>query len=227
MIELARVLHYGLKGRDVTAVQLALRVAKYRKDDPTGRYGTKTVHQVNEFKHAHGIREEHGYGPKAHAALWRDFGSAARTLYGQAAANIAHHHMVHHVVGAAIYGWNERAYMHYTQDGRRMQDFGPPPNVPNWTDCSGFATWCYKSGGAPDPNGFGYNGYGFTGTQLLHGTRISQPTLACLVFYGTPTVTHVAVYVGDGRVVSMGNELGPQLLPISFGMPINQIRSYF
>ena len=110
-----------------------------------------------------------------------------------------------------------------------MQDFACPPNVPNYTDCSGFATWTYKCGGAPDPNGFGYNGYGFTGTMLVHGKQVSLSgplNKGDLIFYGHP-VSHVAVYIGSGRVVSFGSEVGPLLLEMRYRSDINCARRYF
>ena len=55
----------------------------------------------------------------------------------------------------------------------------------------GFVTWCYKSGGASDPNGFDYNGYGFTGTLLQHGKQVPLGSIRAgdLVFYGHPVST--------------------------------------
>lgn len=225
MIPLARHLSMGMKGRDVTAVQLALRNAKMREHKPTGRYGRATKHQVGEFKRHAGVHEL-GYGPGTHKHLWPYFGRTARHLYAEAANNIEKTHVVHGVVAAGMLGYNERDVIHYTQDGRRMQDFAPPPNVPNWTDCSGFDTWTYKSGGAPDPNGFGYNGYGFTGTMIEHGTEISTPVVGCLVFYGHP-ISHVALYIGNGRVISHGSEAGPNLEEVHYRGDFNHYRRYF
>lgn len=226
---LARHLHYGLKGRDVTAVQLALRKAGVRHRQPTGRYGRETVAQVAVFKKQHGIRVELGYGAKTHAALWPSFGRVARALYQDAYKALHQQTVAERVVAAAIYGWAHRDVIHYTQDARRMTDFLPPPNVPNYTDCSAYVTWAYKSGGAPDPNGFHYNGYGFTGSQLANGERVSLAALhlADLVFYGEPVVGHVAVYVGSGKVVSHGSEAGPLLLDLHYRGDVNSARRYF
>jgi len=228
-VPLVRHLHYGLKGRDVTAVQLALRNAHVRKDGPTGKYGVNTKHQVGEFKKHHRIKLEEGYDEKTHKALWPYFGATAYALYKDVHDDKLALPMRQAVVDAAMYGYGQRAYMHYTQDSRRMTDFAPPPNVPNWTDCSGFATWCYKTAGAPDPNGLGYNGYGFTGTMLKHGRNVSLSgplRKADLIFYGRPVVTHVAIYVGNGRVVSFGSEPGPLLLDMHYRYDINCARRY-
>lgn len=225
MIPLARHLSVGMKGKDVTAVQLALRSAKVRNNKPTGKYRAPTKHQVGEFKRHHGVHEL-GYGPGTHKHLWPYFGPVARELYAQAAKNIGKSQVVHDVVAAGMLGYDERDVVHYTQDGRRMEDFAPPPNVPNWTDCSGMCTWEYKSGRAPDPNGFHYNGYGFTGTMLENGTVISTPVVGCLAFYGHP-VSHVALYIGGGRVISHGSEAGPLLLDVHYRSDFNHYRRYF
>lgn len=226
-VPLIRHLHYGMKGKDVTAVQLALRNARFRNDAPTGHYGVKMKHEVGEFKKSQGIRLEVGYDVKTHRALWPHFGPVAHDLYKTMYQNRQYLPMRQGVVDTALFGYDQRTVMHYTQDGRRMTDFAPPPNVPNWTDCSGFATWCYKSAGAPDPNGFRYNGYGFTGTMLQNGRKVSPASLvkADLIFYGSP-VSHVAIYVGSGRVISFGSEVGPLLLDMHYRSDFNQCRRY-
>jgi cell wall-associated NlpC family hydrolase len=76
------------------------------------------------------------------------------------------------------------------------------------TDCSSFVTLCYKEGGAPDPNRRGYDGYGFTGTLWPRGVKVYTPRIADLVFYGwgrSGWPTHVALYVGNGEVISFGS----------------------
>lgn len=123
------------------------------------------------------------------------------------------------IVAAAMWGYYNRDAIHYSQSGMRMKDFGPPPNVPNNTDCSGFATWCYKAAGARDPNGRGFDGTGYTGTLWGHGTAIPRAQLqpGDLVFYRNPLSvnSHVAVYVGNGKVSSHGQEAGPLLEDIT------------
>lgn len=73
------------------------------------------------------------------------------------------------------------------------------------TDCSGFASLVYKAAGAPDPNGAGYSGQGYTGTLASHGQRTDRPLPGDLVFYGTAPFHHVTVYVGNGLCVSHGS----------------------
>lgn len=75
------------------------------------------------------------------------------------------------------------------------------------SDCSGFATLCYKQAGAPDPNGLHYNGYGYTGTLLQHGKKTNTPQPGDLHFWNGPA--HVCVDVGGGKVIGWGGSPGP------------------
>lgn len=83
--------------------------------------------------------------------------------------------------------------------------YGPPQPVK--TDCSGFATLCYKQANLPDPNGLGYTGQGYTGTLLAHGRRTSNPQPGDLAFWHNPD--HVCVYIGDGQCIGFGSPPGP------------------
>jgi hypothetical protein len=84
------------------------------------------------------------------------------------------------------------------------------------TDCSAFATLCYKAAGAPDPNGFDYNGSGNTGTMWARGQYIGSDNNRAqpgdLAFYGTQgrgrshaITTHVGVYIGGGQMIDFGS----------------------
>ena len=91
--------------------------------------------------------------------------------------------------------------------------FGPTPRI---IDCSAFAILCYKAAGYPDPSGTNaYDGYGWTGDMITNCKPIpastAQPSDLC--FYG-PSVSdtkHVTVYVGNGLVVSMGQQGDPSI----------------
>lgn len=135
------------------------------------------------------------------------------------------------IIAAAWYAYYHRNSIGYTQSAERGRDFGPPPNVPGNTDCSAFATWCYKSAKCRDPNGLGYSWIGYTGTLVKHGHRLSskgQLIYGDLVFYGGSRSVpgHVAVYVGQGKVISHGSSPGPLLLAVGY-RPIIDMRSYF
>lgn len=141
------------------------------------------------------------------------------------------------IMAAAMWGYYNKDAMHYAhpsnpaQSAKRMKDFGPPPNVPEWSDCSSFATWCYKVAGAVDPNGNNYNGSGYTGTLWNHGRKVSVAQLRAgdLCFYGNPASvnSHVTVYVGLGKVVSHGSEEGPFVTDVKYRSDFTGCVTYF
>lgn len=229
-LPLPRPLHYGLKGRDVWAVQRTLHQIGIRpQKKSTGFYGHLTEDQMREYKTRHDLPHTGGYGKLAHQHLYPRMDGYAQLRMKQAYEELHQESTIDKIVRIALYAYSQRDVIHYSQDfARRMSDFGPPPNVPNYTDCSGLATWVYKCAGAPDPNGFGYNGYGYTGTMTAHGTKVSLASLrkGDLIFYGFP-VSHVAIYIGGGRVVSHGSEPGPLLLNMYYRSDVNHARRYF
>lgn len=93
------------------------------------------------------------------------------------------------------------------------------------TDCSGFATLCYRAGGAPDPNDAHYNGSGNTTTLQDQGTgrKVSRKKLqaADLVFYSNPD--HVGVYDGNGYVIEFGSQGGPRKVPVNYRTITNML----
>lgn len=103
---------------------------------------------------------------------------------------------------------------HYNrQAGRRIYHTFDGPG-PFQTDCSGFATTIYEMAGAPDPNGFKYNGQGSTSPQFKHGKPVSDPQPGDLVFYGAPVAAgggaHVGIYIGDNELVDFGSGTHPK-----------------
>ena len=87
-------------------------------------------------------------------------------------------------------------------------------------DCSTFVTWCYWMAGAPDPNGLGYAGFGFTGSLLSHGQHIGlkQVKPGNVIVYGPGSGWHTALVVEAGEdpmTVSMGEQGDPSLVRVS------------
>ncbi len=120
------------------------------------------------------------------------------------------------IVQWAKWGVAHEGSIHYTQSGSR-DDFlrREPGTLPLYTDCSGFATACYRWAGAPDPNGLGYRAVGYTGTMLGHGRRVSSCKPGDLIVYGGGTGHHVVIAVEAGTdplCVSHGSERGPALV---------------
>lgn len=173
------------------------------------------------------------YGPRAHVKLanyYDDYGASrlraiarARQVASVQAAGVAAMNLV----------INNRGAIHYTQSSLRMSGVRGrlvPPGFGRYEDCSSEATWmayvmdqvARRFGGSfPDPNGLGYNGQGYTGTQTAHGVPVSAfagPIARTFVFYGWP-VGHVAVKKSMARVMSMGSERGPLDEPVGYRTP--------
>jgi cell wall-associated NlpC family hydrolase len=107
-----------------------------------------------------------------------------------------------------------------------------PPSLfggefPEGIDCSAFATLCYKAAGAPNPSGGKYTGYENTGTMIANGRRTPSPQPADLIFYGQPVSYphHVAVYIGDGKIVNMGGPNEPVVENVS-DVPLEHLGYY-
>ena len=94
---------------------------------------------------------------------------------------------------------------------------------PKKLDCSMFYTWCYRVGGAKDPNRRGYSGIGWTGTLMDLGKKIEFKDLRVgdAVIYGAYPGSHGAIVVkladkpGDVLTVSMGQNGDPSYVKIS------------
>ena len=116
--------------------------------------------------------------------------------------------------------------IHYSQ-ARPMTHLGDIPERGYTADCSGYATSAYywaeqfTKFKVADPNGFGYTGYGFTGSLLAENRRRRVPLdrkffVGDLALYGTSlsNTTHVVIcrrngLVGSAIWSSHGSEVGP------------------
>ena len=120
------------------------------------------------------------------------------------------------IVTAARWGIEHERSIHYGE----VRPMPLTRALPLTTDCSGFVTLCYRLAGAPDPNGLGYSGQGWTGTLLLHLASI--PAFAArrgdLVVWGAYPGRHVALVLEPGAdplLCSHGQERGPLALRFS------------
>jgi len=112
------------------------------------------------------------------------------------------------IVAAARWGIEHEPQIHYGQ----VRPMPLARALPLTTDCSGFVTLCYFLGGAPDPNGLGYNGQGWTGTLLRHLQETSAPQPGDVVVWGAYPGRHCALVLepgGDPLLASHGAEHGP------------------
>lgn len=120
------------------------------------------------------------------------------------------------VVEHAQWGVANEPSIHYRQS-RPIDGLNQPHKLPLYTDCSGFSTCCYRWAGAPDPNGNGYNGQGYTGTMLASCQHISQAEAKAgdLIVYGNYPGEHVVIVQvpgADPMTISHGQEAGPMLV---------------
>jgi hypothetical protein len=231
LVPFKRQIKYHMIGADVLATKRALAHAGLRKWGYgfTKTAGRRWVRDIRNFQQRHGLHVDGVYGPQTHAKLVKFFDRYAASLYN-------HYHPPKvvtskrsQIVSTAIFGYNHRGSIHYTQSGLRMYGVRNrirPPRVTYYEDCSSFATWCYWVAGALDPNGLGYNGYGFTGTLASHGKRVATPRPGDLVFYGWFPYRHVAIYIGGGKIISHGSEVGPVLTTPHYRSDFSHYRSY-
>ena len=124
------------------------------------------------------------------------------------------------IVGWAKWGVANHAGFTYSEGPQRMSGIGHPGVLPVVCDCSAFVTLCYNWAGAPDPNGQNYDGQGYTGTLLSHGTPISvsQAIPGDVIVYGPGTGWHTALIVeagADPLTVSMGEQGDPSFVRVS------------
>ena len=121
------------------------------------------------------------------------------------------------VVTTATSAVPHRGQFTYSEGADRMAWLKAPGKLPVSCDCSSFATMVYYMAGAPDPNGLGYDGQGYTGTLLSNRSNVhvmAKDVLpGDLVVYGGGSGEHVAIVTqvtnGDIMTVSMGQQGDP------------------
>jgi hypothetical protein len=242
VVPFVRELEQGMVGLDVVAVKRALSRAGYIEWAPGGAFsnvaGPFFVTSLNRFKRAKGLKQDGKYSFPTHEALrksrrrrsrseWAFDRLAIHTLEGK--LQTPEERVLDGILAACDQAILRRDLIRYAQV-RPYPDMLPYPNLPNVCDCSQFVTWCYRSGGAPDPNGEvggTFWRYGFTGTLWLNQEVplvLSMIRLGDLVFYGTPWraggAAHVAICreirAGKPWVGSMGSDSGPLNLPADY-----------
>jgi hypothetical protein len=215
-----RDLKRGSRGKDVKAVQLALRnfyrAKKLGKGPaPTGFFGVGTRRALKEFQRRRGLERDGVYGIKSHRHLSAHMGPTALKLMVEAkskAEKKGPKGMRARIVATAMYAYNHAAWrMNYTQGSLRddwLWNRCRPPCTPSYADCSSFAEWCYWVAGAPHPSGWAWRAIGWTGSQITKGRRYSSnPQVGDLAFYyGGSGIGHVTVVVSSTRCVSFGSE---------------------
>ena len=235
----------GDRGAAVKALQLCLRRAlgSHAVNNLKGDYGTLTIKDVARWeagqqKKGHNILVSgRSFGPKGWELMEKHIKAlpeAQRLLAKQAildaaqAAQDTADALRREIVAAAWSAYERRMGIAYSQYRPMPKSLGAARAM----DCSTFTTLAYKDAGAPDPNGRGYDGYGFTGTLWVRGTSVSvaDANKADMVFYGYhPSIPgapgHVALYVGNGRVLSLGS-YPMRYLPVYYRSDVRGVKSY-
>jgi peptidoglycan hydrolase-like protein with peptidoglycan-binding domain len=210
--------------------KLAMYVRRFQRAHKlkvTGEIDLATHNALSRaYKGKNGAVHAYGYYGKAGATVMT---AVTKKLRAQEKYLLSSGSVKSRGVAAALMTVRHRSVIHYTQGALRMSGVTRkmyPPNYPHYADCSAHATWVYFVAGAPDPNGLGYNGYGYTGTQQRRGRSVrwqAAPILA-LAFYGRP-IGHVGTVVKRGMVVSHGSEIGPLLVAINY-RPVVLVKVY-
>jgi hypothetical protein len=234
-VPVPRTLQEGRVGNDVLALERALVAAGVRKNAPSRQFGPHCTNQVKRFQYAHHLPVDGVAGPVTISVLSKSRTGHPYGYYDAYGVYLIHEWMNHHppaptnpaeaAVRQALWGAANRWSIRYAE-------IRPMPLVrfkahalPFTTDCSGFYTCCYYAAGLPDPNGRGYDGQGYTGTMLQHGKVVSEPEPGDACFYYHP-ISHVAMYIGNGKVVSHGSPSNPvAILPWNY-VPPTEIRRY-
>jgi cell wall-associated NlpC family hydrolase len=208
-------LQRGTQGGAVKQLQSALVKAgvmtQAQMNTGPGVFGPQTLASLKKFQQAHGVEAVGAYGPKTRAAFVRLGAKVAAAPHPPAPAGVRKK-----IVAEGKWGANNKARIHYQQK-RPIEGLKQPHKLPLNIDCSGFVTLCYKWAGAPDPNGNGYNGAGYTGTLEAHMRHIPQSKLqpGDLCLWKGKHVSLVVQTGADPLLISHGEESGPYAIRFS------------
>jgi hypothetical protein len=227
----ARTLHLTnplARGPDVSKAQGLLASHGYLpKSGVDGVFGPQTADACERAKYALGYPQELVV-PTCGAVLigYLSGGPMPADYLKRAAERKADQHTAaairSRIVDYCKWGIKNEPAIHYAQT-RPMENLLQPTRLqwlPRSADCSEFATDACAWAGAPDPNGFGYSGLGYTGTMLSHLPHITaamvQPGDLCV--YGPFPGHHVIVAMEAGPdpiCCSHGQESGPRAIRAS------------
>jgi Putative peptidoglycan binding domain len=199
-------------GPDVLALQQLL--APYDPGPVDGVFGPLTAAAVERAKWALGYPDVQCNGSAAPRLVTYLEGAPLSPAYAaRAKARRQPLTLREAIVANARWGIANQPLIHYAQL-RPIDALHEPRRLPLTTDCSGFVTLCYVWAGAPDPNGLGCSGAGWTGTLLEHLKPLAAEAVqpGDLVVFGPPPGKHVALVLergADPLLCSHGQECGP------------------
>lgn len=218
-LPLPRTARLGMRGPDIEAHTAAMHrylhdghLAAFRKQRLSVRqtFGVGKRTLAKKAARRAGLPQYGVVGPGLYRAMWdaQAYDVTARTLLADYAAAQARLEPRARVVEAARFYLKHAREIHYSQSrpvitvSRNIR----PPDIPPYLDCSGLAITCYWVAGLADRLGQeNSRGYGNTWSLADHGRPVKAAELkpGDLVFYGN--CSHVAVYEGNGKVITNGH----------------------
>lgn len=233
-----RDVKFGTIGSDSVAVKRALSRVGYIqwRTNWTRLFGLGAVKPLRKFQQEHGLHVDGVYGLASHMKLvgLGGFDRHGAYLMGAAPSPISAQQATRNrVVANAMWGYHNRDRIGYEQ-WRPIDGHGHPFKLPLETDCSGSVEDWYEWGHGPDPSRLGFDGQGYTGTQVDHGTATRHPQGADLNFYGwdyrVHGPMHVTIQVSSSDKsdlsVSHGTNAGPSLVQRKYWGAYYESRSY-
>jgi peptidoglycan hydrolase-like protein with peptidoglycan-binding domain len=248
--QICRTIRPGTVGNDVVAVKRALSRAGFMKwGNFTPTWGPNAVRACKAFQAKSGIPQSGDYWSRSHTKLLATppkdgGGDSAWDAHGlemlRTFCEFERERQVRSAIVAAAGFWN----VHRDEIGyalKRPFPIAKPPAIPPWSDCSGFVTICHHAASSKNPNGAGrlFDGPGSTGTLVDGGRKVQRvedlkPGDAILYgFTKNPTPpfpvdspTHVALYVGDEKVITHGKASGPERQHFRYWTEINCMVTY-
>lgn len=226
-MSIPRVAHLGVKGPDViaykrTLVRLGFREQQEndqnRQHHKLGFYGVKMVHEVAHFQRHRGLRATGNVNEQTFELLARHFDGYDKWLIKQERKRLLPEPW-ELVVGAWV-AMLRHAPFPYIQ----IRPYPPELSLfySRGSDCSGTFEGAYHyahleyPSRVPDPSGFGFDGYGYTGTLLNHGSRVSTPAPGDAAFYYWDYHHVGGVLDHSGRVFSHGKPGDPHITSASY-----------
>lgn len=250
MVAFCRTMKPGMRGNDVRAAKRA--VSRFNPQafpwrGFTNYFGPEFEKAVKKFQARKSLKQTGILDKASVEALSASKNQKGEPCYDalalELAADFCHDFKQNllrsKIVDAGFFWYAHRSAIAYSQ--ARPFQVRQPPRVPQRWDCSAFVTNCYYGGGAQNPNGRSWDGLGYTGTLISHGTRLHSIVEAHpgdLIFYGSSPggkpgfrkgdPTHVALFVGQVKGVASVLSHGsyPMHLLRWDYRAVNQIRRY-
>lgn len=204
-LTLPRVCHMGLSGPDVLAYSRTYHQLGIRKRDQTRHYGMRMFGNTQHFQRDHSLKQTGTIGTATFDVLKKHFDPYSKWLVGQADQK-------YDITGRDLVVGTNLAMMRiasFPYEQVRKYPFTLAAMDENGSDCSGtfefgFYVAHLHMPNILDPSGLKFDGYGYTGTLLEHGRRVTSPKPGDAAFF-YPDYSHVGCYLGNGRIFSHGH----------------------